>query len=98
MAPDRKGPVSTLPATAASRSAEEQAYSFGAFKLLPHERILLRGDKTLSLPPKAFEILLLLVRNAGHLMSKEELMKQLWPDSFVEEVNLANNFRCCARR
>jgi DNA-binding winged helix-turn-helix (wHTH) protein/tetratricopeptide (TPR) repeat protein len=91
MAPDRKGPVSTPPAPAASRSAEDQAYSFGAFKLLPHERILLRGDKTLSLPPKAFEILLLLVRNAGHLMSKEELMKQLWPDSFVEEVNLANN-------
>jgi DNA-binding winged helix-turn-helix (wHTH) protein/tetratricopeptide (TPR) repeat protein len=90
IAPDRKGPVSAPPAPAASRSAE-QAYRFGVFKLLPDERTLWRGDQSVALPPKAFEILLLLVRNAGHLMPKEELMRQLWPNSFVEEVNLANN-------
>jgi len=68
-----------------------QAYGFGAFRLLPGERILRRGDRVLPLPPKAFETLLLLVRNPGHLMLKGDLMKALWPDSFVEEVNLANN-------
>jgi DNA-binding winged helix-turn-helix (wHTH) protein/tetratricopeptide (TPR) repeat protein len=57
---------------------------------MPGECILRRGDQVLPLPPKAFETLLLLVRNPGHLMRKEDLMKALWPDSFVEEVNLAN--------
>ena len=49
------------------------------------------ATRRLPLPPKAFDTLLLLVRQPGHLMSKSELMKALWPDSFVEEVNLANN-------
>ena len=70
--------------------AEPQAYAFGPFRLVPGERILRRGDHTLPLPPKAFETLLLLVRHPGHLMLKEDLMQALWPDAFVEEVNLAN--------
>ncbi|MGA2772103.1 MAG: winged helix-turn-helix domain-containing protein [Bryobacteraceae bacterium] len=57
---------------------------------MPGERILRRGDQVLPLPPKAFETLLLLVRNPGHLMRKEDLMTALWPDSFVEEVSLAS--------
>jgi DNA-binding winged helix-turn-helix (wHTH) protein/tetratricopeptide (TPR) repeat protein len=57
---------------------------------VPGERILRRGDQVLPLPPKAFETLLLLVRNPGHLMRKEDLMTALWPDSFVEEVSLAS--------
>ncbi len=69
---------------------EAQSYVFGPFRLIPDERVLCRGDRTLPLPPKAFETLLLLVRNPGHLMLKEDLMKVLWPDTFVEEVNLAN--------
>ncbi len=69
---------------------EAQAYAFGPFRLSPEERTLRRGDRNLPLPPKAFETLLLLVRNPGHLMLKEDLMRSLWPDSFVEEVNLAN--------
>src|SRR4051812_37905539 len=52
--------------------------------------MLRRGDRRLALPPKAFETLLLLVRNPGHLMLKEDLMKALWPETFVEEVNLAS--------
>ena len=75
---------------AGAEAAEPQAYAFGPFRLVPGERILRRSDQALQLPPKAFETLLLLVRNPGHLMRKEDLMKALWPDSFVEEVNLAN--------
>ena len=71
-------------------AAEAQSYVFGPFRLVPGERILRRGSQVLPLPPKAFETLLLLVRNPGHLMRKEDLMTALWPDSFVEEVNLAN--------
>ena len=71
-------------------SQEAQSYVFGPFRLVPEERVLRRGDRTLPLPPKAFETLLLLVRNPGHLMLKDDLMKALWPDTFVEEVNLAN--------
>jgi DNA-binding winged helix-turn-helix (wHTH) protein/tetratricopeptide (TPR) repeat protein len=69
---------------------EPQSYAFGPFRLVPGERILRRGDQVLPLPPKAFETLLLLVRNPGHLMRKEDLMTALWPDSFVEEVSLAS--------
>ena len=75
---------------ARAEAAEPQAYAFGPFRLVPGERILRRGDQVLPLPPKAFETLLLLVRNPGHLMRKEDLMTALWPDSFVEEVSLAS--------
>jgi DNA-binding winged helix-turn-helix (wHTH) protein/tetratricopeptide (TPR) repeat protein len=71
-------------------AAEPQAYAFGPFQLVPGERILRRGHQVLPLAPKAFETLLLLVRNSGHLMKKEDLMTALWPDSFVEEVSLAS--------
>jgi eukaryotic-like serine/threonine-protein kinase len=71
-------------------AAEAKAYAFGPFRLVPGERILRRGEQVLPLPPKAFETLLLLVRNPGHLMRKEDLMTALWPDSFVEEVSLAS--------
>ena len=75
---------------AGAEPTEPQAYAFGPFQLVPGERILRRGIQVLPLPPKAFETLLLLVRNPGHLMRKEDLMAALWPDSFVEEVSLAS--------
>src|ERR1035437_7722663 len=75
---------------ARAEAAEAQAYAFGPFRLIPGERILRRGDQVLPLPPKAFETLLLLARNPGPLMRKEDLMTALWPDSFVEEVSLAS--------
>ena len=75
---------------ARAQAAEPQAYAFGPFRLLPGERILRRGSQLLHLPPKAFETLLLLVRNPGHLMPKEDLMTALWSDSFVEEGSLTS--------
>src|SRR5450631_3921686 len=71
-------------------AAEAQAYAFGPFRLVPGERILRRGNQVLPLPHKAFETLLLLVRNPGHLMRKEDLMTALWSDRFVEEGSLTS--------
>ncbi len=72
-------------------------YEFGPFRLDPAERLLLRNNQTIPLAPKAFETLLLLAENSGHLLSKDELMKRLWPETFVEEVNLAQNISAIRR-
>jgi TolB-like protein/DNA-binding winged helix-turn-helix (wHTH) protein/Tfp pilus assembly protein PilF len=72
-------------------------YEFGPFRLDPAERLLLRNNQTIPLAPKAFETLLLLAENSGHLLSKDELMKRLWPQTFVEEVNLAQNISAIRR-
>ena len=86
-----ESPRLVLPAgREADVEAEPQAYAFGPFQLVPGERILRRGPQVLPLPPKPFETLLLLLRNSGHLMRKEDLMRALWPDSFVEEASLAS--------
>ena len=66
-------------------------YEFGDFRLDPTERLLTQGGTPISLTPKAFDLLVLLVKNSGHLLSKDELMQQIWPDSFVEEINLTQN-------
>ena len=66
-------------------------YEFGEFRLETAERRLLRGDESISLTPKVFDTLLALVRSGGHLVEKDELMKQVWPDTVVEEANLARN-------
>jgi DNA-binding winged helix-turn-helix (wHTH) protein len=68
-----------------------QLYEFGRFRLDPGERLLLGDGEVLPLTPKAFDLLLALVEQAGHLMEKEVLLKAVWPDSFVEENNLADN-------
>lgn len=69
----------------------EPIYEFGPFRLHPAERRLLRERQPIPLTPKAYDILLLLVRNCGHVLAKEELMKGVWPDSFVEEGNLTRH-------
>ena len=51
----------------------------------------MRDGNPVSLGPKVLETLLLLVENAGHLVDKDELMKRVWPDAFVEEGNLNKN-------
>jgi tetratricopeptide (TPR) repeat protein len=65
-------------------------YRFGDFELWPAERQLYRQDKAVSLPPKAFDALLVLVRRAEQLVRKEELIEVLWPDTYVMEANLTN--------
>ena len=64
-------------------------YCFGPFRLDPRDCLLILDGKPVPLAPKAFEVLLVLVENAGHLVDKDDLMKRLWPGTFVEEANLA---------
>src|ERR1041385_952280 len=73
-------------------SAETKVlYDFGRFRCDPGEQLLLCDGKPVPLAPKSFEILLALVRSNGHLVTKDELMRKVWPDSFVEEANLTVN-------
>ena len=73
-------------------SAETRVlYEFGKFRCDPREHLLLCDGKPVSLSPKSFEILLALIRSNGQLVTKDELMQQVWPDSFVEEANLTVN-------
>jgi DNA-binding winged helix-turn-helix (wHTH) protein/TolB-like protein/tetratricopeptide (TPR) repeat protein len=66
-------------------------YEFGTFRFDPLNRLLLEGDRRINLTPKAMEILSVLVQNGDRLTSKEELMRKVWPDSFVEDANLTVN-------
>src|SRR5215213_903344 len=66
----------------------QRLFEFGPFVLDAAERRLLRDGEPVPLSPKAFETLLVLVERGGRLVGKEELMRALWPDSFVEEANL----------
>ena len=66
-------------------------FEFGKFGLVPDERLLLHNGISLSLAPKVFETLHLLVQHSGHVLGKDELLEKIWPDSFVEETNLAQN-------
>src|SRR5262245_57287619 len=72
-------------------SVPKPVYEFGPFRLDVAERLLLRSGATIPLQPKAFDLLLVLVQNCGHLLEKDELLRTVWHDTIVEEVNLANN-------
>ena len=63
-------------------------YEFGPFVLDTAQHLLSRQGKPVSLTPKTFDLLLLFLENSGRMLSKDELMKALWPSSFVEESNL----------
>jgi len=68
-----------------------QIYEFGEFRLDTRERLLLRQGQPISLTHKTFETLLALVQNSGHVIEKDELLKEVWPDTVVEEANLTRN-------
>jgi DNA-binding winged helix-turn-helix (wHTH) protein/Tol biopolymer transport system component len=69
----------------------KRLYEFGAFRVDTAERVLFRDGEPIFLPPKVYETLLILIRNAGHTLEKEYLLRELWPETFVEEGNLAQN-------
>ena len=69
----------------------KELYEFGPFQMDAARRLVHRGEQVLPLTSKAFDTLLTLVRNRDRVLVKDELMKTLWPDSFVEEVNLAQS-------
>jgi DNA-binding winged helix-turn-helix (wHTH) protein/TolB-like protein len=79
--------------TASSRLS----YAFGAYRLEPVEKVLYHQDHPVPLTPKAVETLLALVERHGRLVTKEELLRIVWPDTFVEENNLAQNISLLRR-
>src|SRR6266849_4278666 len=66
-----------------------EVYDFGPFTVEPKERTLLRDGQAVPLPPKAFDLLVVLVTRASRLVTKAELLREVWPEAFVEEANLS---------
>ena len=77
---------------------DNHLYEFSKFRLDPENHLLESDGDPVSLSPKAFEILLILVQNGSGLTTKEELMRRVWPDSFVEEANLTVNISALRRQ
>jgi DNA-binding winged helix-turn-helix (wHTH) protein len=72
-------------------------YEFGSFRLDVVEKQLLCKGECVSLTPKAFDTLLILIEHSGEILEKEELMRLLWPDTCVEENNLSQNIHMLRR-
>ena len=70
---------------------EKEIYTFGHLVLDPAERVLSCQETPVYLTPRRSTLSFFLVRNPGRMLTKDELLKQVWPDTFVEEVNLAVN-------
>lgn len=68
-----------------------KVYEFGPFLLDPDRDVLLKGGEPVPLPPKAFALLLAIVRAGGHTVTKEEILREVWPDTAVEEQNVGQN-------
>src|SRR5215207_7879459 len=66
-------------------------YLFDGFRVDVNERLLFKSNREVPLTPKVFDTLLVLLENSSHVLTKQELMQKVWPDSFVEENNLAQN-------
>ena len=69
----------------------KELYEFGPFRVDPEKETLLRAGESVPLTPKTFQILLVLIRNSEEVVTKDDLMKTVWPDTFVEEANLSRN-------
>lgn len=81
-----------MPSPAVPRPGPAADYfEFGPFRLEVSARSLYRGEEFVPLTPKAFDLLQLLVEEAGRLVTKEEILARVWPDAFVEEGSIANN-------
>jgi TolB-like protein/DNA-binding winged helix-turn-helix (wHTH) protein/Tfp pilus assembly protein PilF len=66
-------------------------YEFGEFRFAPKDRVLFRNGELVSLTPKVFDTLRVLVENHGHTLEKSQLLQEIWPDTFVEEGTLTRN-------
>src|SRR6201996_1576133 len=77
--------------TTSENQRVEELYEFGPFRVDPAREMLLKEGVTVPLTPKTFQILLVLVRHGKEIVTKDDLMKTVWPDTFVEEANLSRN-------
>jgi DNA-binding winged helix-turn-helix (wHTH) protein len=87
------GPIveQSIPMASNADQKTRQLYEFGPFRLDPEKELLLRDNQAIPLAPKAFQVLLVLLRRKKELVTKNELLKAAWPDTFVEETNLSRN-------
>jgi eukaryotic-like serine/threonine-protein kinase len=69
----------------------KELYEFGPFRVDAEKETLLRAGEPVALTPKTFQILLVLVRHSQEIVTKDDLLKAVWPDTFVEEANLSRN-------
>jgi eukaryotic-like serine/threonine-protein kinase len=69
----------------------KELYQFGPFRVDPEKETQLRSGEPVPLTPKTFQILLVLIRHSKEAVTKDDLMKTVWPDTFVEEANLSRN-------
>lgn len=74
-------------------SLSNHLYKFEDFTIDVDQRVLLRGEELVSLTPKVFDTLLILVQSGGRIVEREELKRRLWPDTFVDEANIAFNIQ-----
>jgi DNA-binding winged helix-turn-helix (wHTH) protein/tetratricopeptide (TPR) repeat protein len=74
-----------------SAKPEKELYEFDVFQVDARRETLLRAGDPVPLPPKAFQVLLVLIRRNQEVVTKDDLMKEVWPDTFVEEANLSRN-------
>lgn len=74
----------------------ETQFSFGSFELLPRQRRLLNAGKPVALGDRALDLLIILAASGGNLVTKQELLERLWPDSIVDETAL--RVHVCALR
>src|SRR5688572_11578684 len=72
-------------------------YEFSGYRIDADERFLKRNGDVISLPPKVIDLLLVLLRSGGRVLTKTELMESVWADSFVEETNLTHNISILRR-
>lgn len=77
--------------TADADPRAKELYEFGPFLVDSEKELLLRGDETVPLTPKTFQVLLVLIRHKQEVVTKEMLLNEVWPDVFVEEANLSRN-------
>lgn len=77
--------------SASPSNAGKELYEFGPFRVDADKELLLRAGEPVALTPKTFQILLVLIRHNQQVVTKDDLMKSVWPDTFVEEANLSRN-------
>jgi len=89
-----QGKSKRIPKTSASTASSETTnctYFFGSFSVNDADKQLLHNGEPVRMAPKAFDVLLVLIQNRGCLVTKERLLEEVWPDTFVEEANLSVN-------
>jgi len=86
--------ISKFSVTSTALAPEPALHYFGPFRLSENERLLFCGDTEVRLKTKDLDVLLVLLKNRSRLVTKAELMEEVWPNSYVAEANLGVHIAC----